>query len=582
MQGYRDHINMPDFVDYHFGFAWAPTAGFRADYMGSLSSDDFAVVVPRQTNILSRINPNIGDPTATVVPDYKNPRKETPRSKKLSLDSISAVIIDNQAHFLALAWDAGPDHLVENDFGFQAQRWRVDFKAGSSDGLALSQSAAYYNYRLADTWTPSENHAFKLGLSYDFKKQSFDMNLPYVLYDVIVNSNMDMLEPLGYFSDKEFSIVKRDSSRNNFDYLGELPARIHFTHRGAIGDHYGGLFAFHTIKLPSGSFSYGARGEYQNTSREFFAAPRLDCRWNMNERNDLIFTAGLYSQNDLPFYQRDRNPYLRSEKSAQTGLQWTRRLGRGYRVVLDGYYKRYYDLVAASLEPDNTIDLKGFLVPLPDTRLSPAEVAELESVLDTTRNFSTLPDSIQQSSYETFGGLIFQYANTGTGNCAGTELSFFYEPTAAWSGWMSADLSLSNRSDGPGRPYYDYRYHRPLVFNWVNYFDIPGNFDVSFTYRWALGQPYTPYSGVMDGRGSFDPIAVGARDSGRLAPYSRLDMRLSHHAHWWKRDFKTYLEIWNSMNSPNYFARDESTGQLKSAQLNWPFPLFFLGISADL
>jgi hypothetical protein len=115
----------------------------------------------------------------------------------------------------------------------------------------------------------------------------------------------------------------------------------------------------------------------------------------------------------------------------------------------------------------------------------------------------------------------------------------------------------------------------------VNFFDIPGGFDISLTYRWAMGQPYTPYSGT-DGRGSLEPIRVGARNSGRLSPYSRLDIRLTRNARWWNRDFKAYLEVWNSMNSPNYFARDNGTGELKSAQLNWPFPLFFLGISGDL
>ena len=45
---------------------------------------------------------------------------------------------------------------------------------------------------------------------------------------------------------------------------------------------------------------------------------------------------------------------------------------------------------------------------------------------------------------------------------------------------------------------------------------------------------------------------------------------------------KAYVEVWNSMNSPNYFARDNRSGELKSAQLNWPFPLFFLGLSAEL
>lgn len=584
MQGYRDHINMPDFVDYHWGASYAPKANLRLDYTTGLSTDAYAVVIPRQSNILSRINPKFGDPTAAVNPSPSAYKRDPPRSKKLSVDSISSVSIANQMHFLNLAWDATDRNVVENALGFQTQAWDVQFKhgAGAATGLALTQSARYFNYRFSDTYTASDSHRFELGFAYDYKRQRYHMNLPYVLYDVIVNGNVDMLEPLGYFIDEGFTMDKEDSARSNFDYLGEYPSRISFAHQGLQEEHFGSVFFSHRWKTASGALTYGLRGEYQNTSREFFPAPRLDYRWDVDDRNTLLFASGIYSQNNLPFYQRDRDPSLKAEKTGQLGLQWTHRFAKGYRASIDGYYKRYADLVTASLVPDNTIDLQGFLLPLPDSRLSQDQVAALRSILDTVSDFASLPESVQSAAYENFGGLVFQYANTGAGNSLGTELSFFYEPTAIWSGWLSADFSLSNRRNGEGRPYYPYRYHRPVVFNWVNYFDIPGGFDISFTYRWALGQPYTPYSGDMNGKGSFAPILVGARNSGRLSPYSRLDMRLSRNTRLWNRDFKAYLEVWNSMNSPNYFARDSKTGQLKSAQLNWPFPLFFLGISGDI
>ncbi len=586
MQGYRDHINMPDFVDYHWGAAFAPRADLRLDYMSTLSMDAYAVVVPHQTNVLSRINPKFGDPTVSVSPATSMTayKRDTPNAKKLSVDSISSVSIGNQMHFLNVAWDANERNLIENGFGFQTQDWDVEFKhgAGEASNLALSQSARYANYRFSDTWSPTEANRFKFGVGYDYKRQKYHMNLPYVLYDVIVNGNVDMLEPLGYFSDGGFSIAKEDSVRSNFDYLGEYPSRIDFIHQGVLEEEFGSVFFSHRWKAGKGALTYGVRGEYQSTSNEFFPAPRAGYRWDVDEGNSLLFTSGLYAQNNLPFYQRDRDPTLKSEKSGQLGMQWNHRFAKGYRASLDGYYKRYYDLVTPSLAPDNSLDLKGFLLPVPGSNLSADQIADLRSILDTASQFTSLPDSIQQAAYATYGSLIFQYANTGTGNSYGAELSFFYEPTALWNGWVSADFSLSDRSDGEGRPYYPYRYHRPVVLNWVNYFNIPGGFDISLTYRWAMGQPYTPYSGGMDGQGSFAPIEVGSRNSGRLSPYSRLDIRLSRNARLWNRDFKAYLEVWNSMNSPNYFARDNTTGQLKSAQLNWPFPLLFLGVSGDL
>jgi hypothetical protein len=582
MQGYRDHINMPNFQDGHWGMAWVPKDNLRLEYMGSFSGDGYTVVIPKQTNVLSRLNPKFGDPSA-ALPSMEF-KKDPPRSQKLSVDSLSSVGIGNQVHFLNSAWDITDENLIENNFGYQSQHWNVGFKKGTSsmEPLSLSQSMRMFNYRFSNTYTPNNEQHFNFGIAYDYKWHAYNMYLPYVLYDVIVNGNMDMLEPLGYFSDQGFVIPKEDSTRTNFDYLGEFPSRIQFNHKGVREESFGSLFFSHAYRTPSGWLTYGVRGEYQSTSRELFPAPRFDYKWEFNSANDIQFNAGLYSQNDLPYYERDKNPGLKAEKSTHLGTQWTHRFSKGYQLTWDGYFKHYYDMVVPTLVANNTLDIKGFLLPLPESKLSEVAISTLKATLDTVMDFESLPDSIQEQVYQTFGGLEFNYSNSGMGNSLGSEVAFFYAPTALWRGWMSVDLSLSNRQDAEGEASYAYRYHRPVVLNWVNYFDFPGAYDISMTYRWALGQPYTPYSGNGDGRGSFESVLVGARNSGRLSPYSRLDLRLTRNGHWRGGEFKAYLEVWNSMNSPNYFGRDHTTGQLKSAQLNWPFPVFFLGISGDI
>src|SRR6185295_17219063 len=100
--------------------------------------------------------------------------------------------------------------------------------------------------RLTHTFTPSENNRFKFGAAYDYKFQRYDMDVPYVLYDVIVNGNMDMLEPLGYFAQGGFTIPKIDSVRTNLEYLGEFPSRIRFAHAGVLEERVGALFFSHS------------------------------------------------------------------------------------------------------------------------------------------------------------------------------------------------------------------------------------------------------------------------------------------------------------------------------------------------
>ena len=585
MQGYRDHVNLPSLTDWHWGAAFAPAAGFRADYLGLTAGDGYAVVVPRQSNILSGLNPNLGNPSAPVAPKAPGAYVPPPRhANKLSVDSISAVDIRHQSHFLSLDWDLSPAHRIENDFGWQMQDWEVGFRKGPGSPTppwALSQSIRQFDWRGVATRT-GEAHRLSFGAAYAYQWHRFDMNLPWVLYEIMVDGNMDMLEPLGYFSQGGFTLDKDDSARTNLDYLGEYPSRIRFAHEGFLEQQSGAVFASDAWTRGCGTLTYGLRAQYHDLSKELFAAPRADYLYHAGPRTDLRANAGLYAQDNLPFYERAENPGLRSEKSAQAGLGATHRFAPGWKISLDGYYKRYEDLVVPRLVPDRSLDLDGFLLPMPASGISREEAAALKALLDTARDFSSLPAEVRELAYANFGGLRYAYANTGSGNSLGAELSLDYTPTPGWHGWASLEAGLSNRRDAEGQAWYAYRYHRPVIFNWANRFAFAGGYELALAYRWALGQPYTPFSGEGDGRGSFDPIVVGARNSGRLSPYSRLDLRLSRSHRLWGRELKSYLEVWNATNSPNYFARDAETGRLRAAQLNWPFPFLFLGVSGGI
>jgi hypothetical protein len=585
MRGYSDHVNLPALTDWHWGAAFVPGESFRADYMGLTAGDGYAVVVPRESNILSNLNPNFGNPSAPVAPQPNSAYVPPPRhANKLSVDSISAVDIRHQSHFLSLDWDASPAARVEQDAGWQMQDWQVGFRKGPGSPdppWALSQSIRQFDWRALATLS-GEGHRTTYGAAYEYQWHRYRMNLPWVLYEIMVDGNMDMLEPLGYFSGDGFTLRKEDSARSNLDYLGEFPSRIHFTHAGYLEQHTAALFASDAWTHGRGILTYGLRAEYHSLSREAFPAPRADYLFHAGPKTELRAHAGLYSQDNLPFYQRDVDPGLKSEKSAQVGMGATHRFAPGWKLSLDGYYKRYEDLVVPRLEPDHTFDLDGFMLPLPGSELTAEQVAKVLAALDTARDFSALPADVQEMAYENFGGLRYAYANTGSGTSLGAELSLDYTPTPGWHGWASLEAGLSDRRDASGQAWYAYRYHRPVIFNWANRFAFAGGYELALAYRWAMGQPYTTFSGDGDGRGSFDPIVVGARNGGRFAPYSRLDLRLSRTHRAWGREIKTYLEVWNATNSPNYFARDADTGQLRAAQLNWPFPFLFLGLSGGI
>jgi len=586
--GYEDKINLPAFHDYQFGTYFLLKDNLPVSYSGSLSYDNYQVVIPSANNIIRKPDPSFR-PARTVLPDVDFfPKDEEARSKALSMDSISTIGIDNQNHFVTIPWTVNSSTLVENSFGYQSQNWGVIFKEGLNiDGpLALSLQQQTFNLKSMAINSLDKNNTLEYGLSYDRLNQNYHAQMPWALYDVIVNSNMDMLSGLGYYTNEQFVIEREDSTKEANEYLGEFPLRLQFHHIGALQSHVGALFAAHEVKATESlNIKYGARAEYESNSREVFISPRLTVDKIINASHQLGGSAGVYSQNNFAFYKRDANRSLKSEKAAQLDTRYKYLFNDAYNLEWKNYYKQYYDLAVPVLVPEGTIDAKGLLIVNPNIELSEADEAELKAIVQ-SGDLNLMNDTLQALAYAAYGNQTISYINQGTGTAYGTELTLNYHPTRKWRGWVSGALSRSTRKDSPGDVTYNYRYHRPWSFNWVNYFDMPSRYEISFTYRLAAGHPYTPYTGTLqEGSDVLDrssDIIVGKRNSAELKAYSRMDIRLVKNTNLFNHNLKTYIEVWNTFNQPNYFARDKNTGELKSVELNWPFPFFFVGFSYDL
>ena len=52
-----------------------------------------------------------------------------------------------------------------------------------------------------------------------------------------------------------------------------------------------------------------------------------------------------------------------------------------------------------------------------------------------------------------------------------------------WGGWLSSEAGYSKRRDDAGQHVYDFRLERPWAFNWVNYFHMPSNYELSLRAR---------------------------------------------------------------------------------------------------
>ena len=144
IQSYRDHVNLPEFQDYHWGTTYSPSENLRIQYHGGYSTDAYAVVVPSQTNIL----------TGPVTDPPLIPATEIKRSQKLSVDSISSVDIDNQAHFLNLGWDLNPENFLESNFGIPGARTGRRLQETRLQHPAVATRARLQVFSLSDYNTP--------------------------------------------------------------------------------------------------------------------------------------------------------------------------------------------------------------------------------------------------------------------------------------------------------------------------------------------------------------------------------------------------------------------------------------------
>lgn len=396
-----------------------------------------------------------------------------------------------------------------------------------------------------------------------------------------MNGNVDALDALGHFDADGFLIRKTDAGVSpDADYLARMPKLIRFNQEGSLSSAFqAGYGSAEYLFDPRHRMTLGLRAERDNYARQVSWSPRLAYFQSLGARDEMSLASGLYSQADFPFQIRGANRNLKPERAFHFNAEWTHSFSDRYKLECQAYQKNYFDLVVPALVNTGHLDWES----------GPLEGQDSVA-------FKTLPRKEQDSIVERFADRRLDYRNGGQGKAGGIEVSFFYEPDARWSGWLSAEAGYSKRQDAPGERVYDYRYSRPWAFNWINHFRLPNRFAIGVRARYAAGLPYTDYasygySGEGLGAGfttrpsdtaNDTTFWAGPRNGARYAPYARWDLRISRKHLAWGGRFESYFEIWNAFNTPNFLMSDAVTRQWKFVDVNYPIPILFLGLSARL
>ncbi|MBF0430574.1 MAG: TonB-dependent receptor plug domain-containing protein [Fibrobacteria bacterium] len=579
-KNFEKYVDLPNYRDFQFGTTIKLTRDITANYVGLLSHDIFSNMWLRQAYYVE------GEEVAPTHHKrhlfFSNLPSST-RSKRSILDTLAIVRVNNDIHNVNLKWNLNDNWTLENSVALQMQRWHVEFFQGdewednsesweefdgqrikNSDGFKLKLKRDFYNYKANFGYYGFKDHEISGGYTYDYLEETFDTDMLRFIFEIIYNGNTDLLSSLGHYGTDGFAITKNTpGSDPNLNYMNRLLEQIQFRHKGKVWGSYYGLYAEDSWNISKKQrLISGLRLEYEENSGDYFPSPRFSYFLNLNKKNELTFATGMYSQNDILFYIRDTDIKLKSEKSWHLNSEWTHHFSDHYRFELQNYYKFYWDLITPELY--NTGELSW----------NYDDVGNQDSA-----SFEELTESEQQEYIDLHGEREFRYFNTGIGHAFGSEFSFFYDPMPSWNGWISAEWSMSKRQDTDHASWYDFRYHRPWILNWVNYFKFPNSkYEMSIRARYSSGLPYTDFKTNMNTEAD-TMLYVGKRNAKRYMPYQRVDLRITRNSMFFGHPFQTYFAVWNFFNRPNFLLRDNETEKIKYFNLNIPFPVLFLGMN---
>jgi len=259
--------------------------------------------------------------------------------------------------------------------------------------------------------------------------------------------------------------------------------------------------------LPRYTFVSGIRYSGENYLDKSYLEPRLGIEWQHSKTTLLTAGWGIYNQfpDGAQILQNFGNPNLAHLRAQHSVMGVTHALNKDWLIKTEVFYKTFDNLV----------------VGVADERI---------------------------------------YANDADGKAYGWELFIKKNHTDNLWGWLSFTLSRSERSDDFGNTFV-YDFDQPVISTLVTNYEFARHWTFGVKWQYHSGKPYDPIIGgelVRDEQGNpvdppyYQPVyAATGKNSARLSPYHRLDVRIDRD--WpfntWK--LKMYLEILNMYNRCN-------------------------------
>ena len=328
-----------------------------------------------------------------------------------------------------------------------------------------------------------------------------------------------------------------------------LPDDLDSTLRGTRG----GLWLQDTW-TPSERFSFepGLRLDWSTVNGGATLSPRLAASYALGGGARIRAAGGLYTQS--PGYEKltqsdyfidlsgARELGLRHERATHFVLGLEQDLGRDVTVRVEGYYKRFDDLLLGRLETE----------------------AERLARIGRYDFPEALRDSVPAAPI-----ILSAPTNDAGGDAYGLDVYLAHgNPAVRLTGWVSYAWGRAERESYGRR--YAFEYDRPHAFNAVGRYRLTSRWDLAATLRLASGFPHTPALGlraasVEDDRGRLVPATDAAGNlqytvdyggvenlnTARLPHYARVDVRATYQRGDADGGWSFYVEVINLLGRDN-------------------------------
>ena len=153
------------------------------------------------------------------------------------------------------------------------------------------------------------------------------------------------------------------------------------------------------------------------------------------------------------------------------------------------------------------------------------------------------------------------YLNQGKGFARGVEVSLNHRVGEKFFGWANYAYSVSRRQDRPGDPERLYSFDQTHVATLTASYKLTPTWEIGAKWQYRTGNPYTPVTGTrLEPHPTTSQLrhvpVYGETNSRRVAPFQRLDLRISKSFIYERWRWGIFLEIFNVFNHKNVLEFD--------------------------